>query len=34
LKVDVNADPNLKLSNIVAKERAAWLKERVDDLFF
>ena len=34
LEVDVNADPDLKLSNIVSQERAAWLKERVDDLFF
>ncbi|MFQ6607061.1 MAG: TRAP transporter TatT component family protein [Fidelibacterota bacterium] len=34
LAVDVNMDRDLKLANIVAQERAEWLKERVDDLFF
>lgn len=34
LEVDINADPELKLANIIAQQRAVWLKERVDDLFF
>ncbi len=32
--VDVNLIPNQRLANILAQERAVWLKSRVDELFF
>ncbi|MBH30907.1 MAG: hypothetical protein CMG71_02815 [Candidatus Marinimicrobia bacterium] len=32
--VDVNRIPNQRLANILAQERAGWLKNRVDELFF
>jgi predicted anti-sigma-YlaC factor YlaD len=32
--VDVNGIPNQRLANIIAQERAGWLKNRVDELFF
>lgn len=32
--VDVNRVPNQRLANILAQERAVWLKDRVDELFF
>jgi predicted anti-sigma-YlaC factor YlaD len=32
LAVDVNADPNRRLLNALAHRRAAWLRERADDL--
>ena len=34
LAVDVNEIPNQRLANILAQERANWLKSRVDELFF
>jgi predicted anti-sigma-YlaC factor YlaD len=33
LAVDVDADPSRRLANIVAQRRAAFLKDRIDDLF-
>ncbi len=32
--VDVNEIPGQRLANILAQERAQWLRERVDELFF
>ena len=32
--VDVNEIPNQRLANILAQERANWLKSRVDELFY
>jgi predicted anti-sigma-YlaC factor YlaD len=34
LAVDVDEIPGQRLSNILAQERAQWLRERVDELFF
>ncbi len=34
LAVDVNEIPNQRLANILAQERANWLKSRVDELFY
>ncbi|MFQ6675763.1 MAG: TRAP transporter TatT component family protein [Fidelibacterota bacterium] len=34
LAVDVNRDPGSRLANLIAQERARWLKGRVDDLFY
>ena len=33
LAVDVDADPNERLLNLIAQERARWLLGRVDELF-
>lgn len=33
LAVDVNADPEQRLANLIAQKRARWLLSRVDDLF-
>lgn len=34
LAVDVNKAPDQRLANLLAQERAQWLKDRVDELFF
>lgn len=34
LSIDINENPSSRLANIIAQERAQWLMERVDELFF
>lgn len=34
LAIDVDEDPSSRLANILAQDRALWLKGRVDELFF
>lgn len=34
LKIDINMNPTLKLSNVLARKRAEWLLGRVDELFY
>lgn len=34
LAVDIERNPSLKLSNVLAKNRAEWLKGRIDELFY
>jgi len=34
LKMDINKNPDLRLSNIISQERARWLQSKVDDLFY
>lgn len=34
MAIDVDETPSVRLPNILAQERAGWLKEHVDDLFF
>ncbi len=34
ISIDVDEDPSSRLANLVAQEKARWLKERVDELFF
>jgi predicted anti-sigma-YlaC factor YlaD len=34
LAVDADAAPEYRLANLIAQRRAAWLRTRVDDLFF
>ncbi len=34
LSIDLEEKPEFKLSNALAQERAEWLKEKIDDLFF
>ena len=33
LAVDVDADPDHRLLNVLAKQRASWLMTRIDELF-
>jgi len=34
LAIDLDAEPTLRLSNVLAQERARWLRARTDDLFW
>lgn len=34
LSIDVDENPSSRLANIIAQQKAAWLKGRVDELFF
>lgn len=34
LAIDIDEDPSSRLANVLAQERALWLKGRVDELFF
>jgi predicted anti-sigma-YlaC factor YlaD len=34
LAVDADAAPEFRLANLIAQRRAAWLRTRVDELFF
>ena len=34
LTIDIDIDPELKLSNIIAQSRARWLLEQKEELFY
>ncbi|MBL7047559.1 MAG: TRAP transporter TatT component family protein [Candidatus Marinimicrobia bacterium] len=34
LKIDVDKNPSTRLANIIAQQRARWLKDRMEELFF
>ena len=34
INIDINADPDLRLANIINKKRAEWLLDNIDEFFY